>query len=303
MAFKRLPIFTGTTGLNNVVDPARVEYNPQSGVGDLVRGVNVKIGASGDLRMREGFLLKTILADCHSLYSDGVVCLFVADDDLYQLNKDYTKTGLRSGLTVNAKMRYVSVGGIIYYTNGYENGFVVGGVSYPWIAGTYTGYANIHKFSSPPVGKLLEVFSGRMYIAKDNTLWYSEPFAYSWFDLSKNFFMFSRPLRFIRAVEDGIYIGSDEGVDLLQGMGPQEFMLKNITTGIPVEGTDTTFNGSVLGKGIPGKVVSWTGSDGIWAGMGGGNAANLTTKKLVLPSANYGSSVVYNKYMYALLQE
>lgn len=303
MAYKDIPIFTGTSGLNNLVDPARVEYNPETGIGDLVRGVNVKIGPSGDLRMREGFTKKLSTTSAHSLYSDGNVCLFVDGDSLYALNKDYSKTGIRSSLTVNARMRYKSIAGVIYYTNGYENGFVVDRVSYPWVAGTYTGYANIHKFSSPPVGSLLEVYSGRMYIGKDSTLWYSEPFAYSWYDLSKNFFMFQERLRFIAAVDDAIYIGHEKGVDILFGTGPEQFTKKRITTGIPVEGTDCVCDGSVVGKGVPGKVVLWVGSDGIWAGMSGGNAANLTTKKLVLPSAKYGSTVVQDRYCYTLLEE
>lgn len=303
MPFKKVPIFTGTSGLNNLVDPARVEYDPRTGVGDLVRAVNVKIGPSGDIRLREGFVLRLSQTLSHSLWSDGVNCFFVSGDSLYRLNRDYSKTGIRSGLTVGKRMSFVSVAGVIYYTNGMECGFIVENTSYPWVAGTYTGYANIHKFSNPPVGSLLEVFSSRMYIADGSTLWFSEPFAYSWFDMSKNFIMFPDNIRFIKGVEDALYVGSDSGVDILFGMSPKQFMFKKVSFEAPVEGTDYKFDGSQLAKGVPGTCVSWVGKDGVWVGMSGGNAANLTTKKLVLPEARFGSCVVKDKYMYILLNE
>jgi predicted GIY-YIG superfamily endonuclease len=49
----------------------------------------------------------------------------------------------------------------------------------------------------------------------DNVLWYSEPFAYNWWDMARNFIPLSYHVRMVRSVRDGLYVGDEKGVYFL----------------------------------------------------------------------------------------
>lgn len=303
MAVKPINIFRGSTGLNNTVDLTKIKFNPDTGMTDLSLAFNVDIDNNGRVSRRSGFASTAVTNNVHSLWSNGKDCFFMTGQYLYRLEKDYTKTGLRSGMTVGARVSFVDGNFRTYYTNGFENGFIIENTSYVWSAEEYTGPTTTKVFSSPPVGTHLEIHSGRMFVTVNNLLYYSEPFAYSWFNLASNYIWMSKRFRMIRSVGDGLYIGTDNGVFFLSGKNPDEFDFTQITSNPPVEFTDILTDGSDILEGIPGKVVIWTGEDGIWIGASGGQAKNITKDKLTYPTALYGSAYIEDGRYVVLLQE
>lgn len=108
--------FKAFTGLNNKLRSERLEP------GALVSAMNVNISNDGQLARRSGRELK-LAASAHSLWSDGIICLFVDGTTLKRLNADYTATTVVE-LTSGDPMSYVSVNGRIYYGNGTDKGVI-----------------------------------------------------------------------------------------------------------------------------------------------------------------------------------
>lgn len=310
MAYKTIPFLRASNGLNNVVDPKRIAFDSEKGVVDLATAYNVDIDQSGRISRRPGLTLWDSW-DSKNIFCDGGDCLFTSGTSLYKLNHDQTRTGLRSGLTPDLKMYYVQVGTKIYYANGVELGYVYNNLSWIWSASTYVGPTTTVEYSGPPDGiTMLEVFKGRMYGAIGRDLFYSEPFSFGLFDLGKGFYRFSGDIRFIKAAygttdrdSDGLFVGTDYGVEFLEGDDPAKFSREQVSDSAPVIGTEVRCEGTKIGDGMPGKVVIWTAQNGIWVGGANGQAICVTRNRLKLPGALRGAAVYHDGKYIVLMQE
>jgi len=295
---KPVTLLKGTVGLNNIFDPLRIKDNYKSDMCELAEAYNVDIDSSGRVSRRKGWTITSITEDCHSIFCDGGDCLFVSGGSLYRLNKDYSRTGIRSGLSSGRRMSYCQVASDIYYTNGCENGYVRGDISYVWYAKPYVGPATTKIFNDPPLSTLIEAHSSRIYAAVRNGIEYSEPFSYGWFSSANNFIALRSTPSMLRSVVDGIYVGLDDSVIFLSGRNPTEFEY-NVVSNYPIlVGTDVKIDGKYLNKNVTGKCIMWTSKDGIYVGLPGGQIDNLTKDKLIYPSKNVGCAVCKdNKYI------
>jgi hypothetical protein len=308
--YKTIPFLRSSRGLNVVTDPVRIMFDPEKGIVDLATAYNVDIDSSGRISRRSGQTLKGNWNSRDS-FCEGGECLFVSGSSLYRLNADYTRTGVRSGLTSEERMWYVQVGNKIYYANGIERGYVVGGISYIWQKGIYYGPVTSRVFSNPPEHiTMLEVYKGRLYAVVDDVIWYSEPLNYGAFDLAANFIPAGSNVRFIKASygatdkeSDGLYVGTDKGVIFLEGDEPDKFSLEQVSDSPPVIGTAVRAESALTGDGKSGKEVIWTAQNGIWIGNANGSAICVTKDKLVFPSALNGAAVYHKGKYIVLLQE
>ena len=300
---KTIPVFRKALGLNNVSDPTRLKYDFESGATELAVAYNVDIDSSGRIAMRRGLTATSRTESSHSIFCDGGECLFICGTSLYRLNPDYSRTGVRSGMTAGNKCRYVQIAGRIYYSNQVEIGYVLNGVSYVWQAETYIGPTTHRRFSNPVVGKFLEFLSSRIYVSKDNILWYSEPFAYGWFDLASNFVPFGSIIRMVRSVKTGLYVGTEREVVFIGGAEPKQFTYEIVSNSPVVEGTDVKLSGAWFEDGkVTGQLAMWTAQDGIYVGMPDGQVRNITKEKIVYPGAFEGCAVIKNNKYVSLLK-
>jgi hypothetical protein len=299
---KPIPIIRGSLGLHTRLDPVRIPGDADSAVFYLAEAVDVWIDSSGRINRRKGTTATARTESSHSLFCDGGDCLFVSANALYRLNSDYTRTGIRSGITGWLRMWYAQVNDEIYYSNGKENGVYRNGASYTWVALPYVGPDTVKTFSSPPVGRHLQLYNGRLYMSQDNVIWYTEPFAYSWVDAARNYIeMPGKEIRMIRAVVDGLYVSTNTTQYFLQGPDPAEFSIKVVAQYPAVEGTDTLINGGWVGDGVAFKVAVWTSLTGICIGLPGGEFKNVTDRKIILPPTVTGAAgVIENKYISTL---
>jgi len=296
---KRITIFKKALGLNNAVDPTRIKHSFDSGETELATAFNVDIDVAGRVSMRRGLTATARTEASHSLFCDGGECLFISSTALYRLNADYSRTGVRSAMTSGARLRCTQVANKIYYTNGYQIGYVQDGTSYVWEASDYVGPTTHRRFSDPPVGSIVEFLSSRIYMAKDDVLWYSEPFAYGWFDLTRNFAQMGSRIRMVRSVKTGLYVGTDKEVIFVGGTDPSQFTYDVVSKSPAVEYTDVKIAGAKFADGSQaGQLAMWTAQDGIYVGMPDGNVMNVTRDKLIYPSSQLGCAVFKdNKYL------
>jgi hypothetical protein len=166
-------------GLNILVDPVRIAFDPDSGVQDLAVAYNVDHDRTGRVSRRKGFAQTDRTEDVHSLWCDGGECFFVSGTSLCVLGSDYTYKTIAT-VTAGARVSYLQFGKRAYWMNGFEKGYVEESVAYSWDKGAYVGPDTQREFSGPPIGTIIRYRAGRAYIVQGPVIWYSEPYSWSY---------------------------------------------------------------------------------------------------------------------------
>jgi len=296
---KSITIFKGSSGLNTKTDPARLRFNPKTGISDLAACKNIDIDDTGRPSRRAGYTATTRTEAWHSLFGCGAYALGVTGNALAVIEADMSKTKLRN-VTTGARMSYVrDVNGEkeqIFYANGYEKGRIVNKVSYTWPLITPTGpEATIKTLYEAPTGHILEIRNLRMFIAKDNFIYYSEPNTYHAYRLASNFFGFPSRIKMMVALDAGLLVSDSESLYFLQGEiapalreMPKQIKLAEYPA---VENTQAMIPSSRFGEGVPGVGVMFTTTAGICFCSSTGEFMNISERKLDIPSGISGASL------------
>ena len=293
---KPITIFKGTSGLNTVDDPARIQPSKSSLV-DVTEIINMTIDRSGRPIVRAG--LTTLQSgNFHSLFCDHGDCFVCQDNAIYAVANN-SLTGVRSNLTIGAKVDYAQSGDYTYYLNGYELGRIKDKVSYVWSKGTYTGPATTRELSGPPMGKHVEILSGRIFVSVANVLYWSELFNFDIFDQAKCFVQFNSEVLFIQSVDTGLFVSTRNNVYFLAptqdgGFAP---IIATPYPGIEWSNAKSNISPKELDIGIPGRVVAWNSPEGAILGLSDGNVINLNKNKIIYPenvSAGFGGFMGYH---------
>lgn len=144
----------------------------------------------------------------------------------------------------------------------------------------------------PPLGSIIKYYKGRIYIASNNVLYFTEPNMYYHINFSSNYIEFPDEIKEIMPVEDGIYIGSDK-LYYLSGNSPEDFkntIKENIKI---VKGSAVKFSGSFLNiDNIPiGYKWLVTSDLGIFVLTNQGLVINTTAKTFSPVRSDYASSI------------
>ncbi len=290
-------IFKGTTGLNTVDDPARI--NPtETGLIDVTEIINMTIDRSGRPMTRTG-LTELQSGNFHSLFCDRGDCFVVKDNALYSVGNDGLLVGIRSDLTSGAKLDYVQSGEYTYYTNGYEYGKIKDQVSYVWSKGTYTGPDTTKSFDGPPKGNHLEILSGRIFISVENVLYWSELFNFDVFNYASSFIQFNSKILFIQSIDTGLFVSTERNVYFLTPTQGFDFIPTIATPypGIEWSNASSTIAARELNFELSGRVVAWNSPEGAILGLSNGSIINLNKNKIIYPenvSSGFGNFMGYH---------
>lgn len=134
-----------------------------------------------------------------------------------------------------------------------------------------------------PAGDVLGLYKGRMYVAQNNYLWYSQPYEFGLFKQMENFLGFSSPVLTFAAVSDGIFLGTDEETSFLQGDDPAEFTRSTVTNYGTILGTEATIPNIYLRDEPAGESPIWMSKRGACVGFNGGGLKNLTGERYIPP--------------------
>jgi hypothetical protein len=281
-------------GINNVDSRIRLEPVPADSTNKefgffLQQANNMEIDNTYALSSRGGFTSIGLTGtNIHSLWSDGDTAFYVDGNSLYQFNYPVT-TGylIRSGLTVNALMSYAVFNNRIYYSNGYQIGYIKNSVNYDIVNPVLT-------FKQPlPPGEFIEYFKGCLMVAKENVLYISDPMC-DYYDIRNGYKQFSANINMVRSVDNGVYV-SYGGVYFMKGLGNDEFALFDAYPFSAIPHTDVLLNGSFLGGDEKDGVAMWTGEDGICYGNNNGEVTNLTEARYTFTPYSKGAALVREK--------
>lgn len=293
--------FDTCLGLNNVLDPVGELYNAQTKVWEAPVLLNVDITPQS-VQLRRGYSVVTAGA-FHSLWSNGNVGYVVKDSTLYEVKESGVLRSIKADMVAGQRVSFVSAGGTIYWCNGSQKGKIVGGEAQEWGGGTYPHPNSVRTMSDPPIGHLLEYHYGRIYIAVENVVYFTEGAGlYDFVCMADGHLPFyDSDIRMLRSMPDGLYVGTDHGVEFCSGPDPNKFTYTKVSFKPPVSGTDIIVDGKFVDPGMNGPVAMWTDSSGVVVGGHGGEVTNLTRKKVRLPASSRGVGLLYDNKYVALL--
>lgn len=157
-----------------------------------------------------------------------------------------------------------------------------------------------------PKGHLVAETHGRSWIAENNYLWFSDPYAYELFDLTDGYFYFPEKIRAIMPVEDGLWVASD-GLYYLNGANPIQ-MKQDLKEPIKiVPGSEVKIPGAYIFIDNTPIGYKWLvhSDKGIYVCFNQGVTLNMTSQNYEFPEAVSGASEFIqrdgiNKYLSVL---
>lgn len=297
-----------TKGLNTVIDNSEIDYNPAKGVEYLSEALDVQISDVGKIQRRPGYMKKEA-GDFHGGFNYLNLSLVVSGDSLYRVNPDYSTTLVKGGLTGDL-YDFVGVNEEVYYVNGSEIGIVDrDGAWKSWSFDQYVGPVTTKTFGQPPIGHLVTYHNSRMYVAVDNAVFYSEPFFYAAFDYARGFIPFASRIRLLKAVPDGLFVGTEHEIYFLKGTVPQEFAIERVADypALINRSSQNMIDGSDLlgGAAYTGPCVVIPTTKGICIGgrSASGYFNNISIDRIEYPSALYCSVLAEKERILILINE
>jgi hypothetical protein len=272
------------SGINNVVDEARLESH------QLVYANNIDISNAGKPSSRDGYIKKfTPSGSVHSMWGDDKMCFFVEDGTLYRLLEDYTASALRANVG-NYPMSFCEVNDNYYYTNPGVIGRISQGINFNFAVPT-----DEFRHAMPP-GQHIEYYNGRLYVARNETMWYSDVNYLEQTDRRFNHQKFENEITMMNAVSDGIWLCVGDihrkATYFMQGGTREDMALRAFANYGCLEGSDVKIeDGQKVGEGLTGQVVMWTSDQGICIGAAGGRFINVTDGKYNVSSRRFAAGL------------
>lgn len=197
---------------------------------------------------------------------------------------DVTHGGITVSLPTSTDPRVVEV--VVYCSNAngaqlYEAGRYAHGTATAVIAGDQNALQRplLTQFMGPaPAGQLTFYYRGRMYVARDNLLFFSSAFGLELFSPT-DFLAFPDVITIGAPVDDGFYVGMPTESVWISGVSPETFVQSSRQGWGAIPGTLVYYPfGRVSGEEEEIRAPMWLSAQGIVTGSPGGTLNNVTDK-------------------------
>jgi hypothetical protein len=267
-----------------VEDPSSVAVSEAAGVGGLDAG-------------KYGVAISFLRGDEESALSGAVWCDVAAGNGLsvaLPQPNEADVTGIRIYRTgANGDVLYRAVDAPLAISP-----YVVG-------AGPLGRQADTRFLARMPGGHIIRNWRGRLLVARGRNLLFSEPFRYGLFNPSENFVQFPHRIRMVQPVENGVFVGTQDGVVFLSGQTPGSWEQRKTGGEAPVAGTGMEIETSILGgdRDYGGAyAAAWLAGNGFVVGTSDGSLVQMQSKRIRLPdTSGAGAVVVFNRQLIATI--
>ena len=141
----------------------------------------------------------------------------------------------------------------------------------------------------PLAGQLVAHFNGRIYIARNDTVRFTEPLQPHLTRPSQGLYMFPDTVTLLAPSSDGVYVGHSRGVVFIAGDDPYAVEQITVSPYAPVPGAYTRVAGEKFGVPVD-ELPCWWGEDGVMVvGLPGGQLRQLTRDRLAVPKHTGGA--------------
>lgn len=292
----------GFRGINNVQDPDKLQPNRDDGTVFLTKADHTDITDDFRVARRSGSeSVYTGNATVHSMFATPELCLFVEGTALKSIDENFNTSVLLNSLIPNRRMSYVDIGGVIYFSNGFDKGYIMDGVAF-----AYTSPADTFKIQMP-AGHLLDYYNGRLYVASNNLLFVSDPYHLMQYDERTGIIPFEYRITTLKHVSDGLWVGTEKSIIFLAGGSPADFRYLDKANYGAVENSAVTTSASDVGMEADGDVVIMASTKGLCVCAAGGIFRCTTGDYYVLTDEVQRSSAFFkkeeDKHQYLLFNE
>ena len=145
-----------------------------------------------------------------------------------------------------------------------------------------------------PGGRFVRGYSGRLFVAAGDTLWFSEPLRPHLTAPRHNFIRFVGDIRIVEFVAGGVYVGDDRGVWWLAGEDPTKYVLSPVSDAVAVARSSVLVpmhRLGVLDSRAAADCAVWLSADGYMVGAPGGQVTALHPDRIRLAPQVAGQSV------------
>ena len=142
-----------------------------------------------------------------------------------------------------------------------------------------------------PAGEFVRGHAGRLYVARGDTVFFSEPLRPHLHDPRHNFIKFVGPIRFIEAVVGGVFVGDDRGVWFMPGNEPEQ--IRRVTAVRAIRRSSAIVSGAHFDKNITQsdqECAVWLSEEGYMLGRFTGDAVSLHPERVRVAAALEGRS-------------
>lgn len=145
-------------------------------------------------------------------------------------------------------------------------------------------------------GDFVRGFAGRLFVAREDVLWYSEPMRPHLMAGRSNFIMFQGRIRFFEVLEGGAYVADDEGVHWLAGDDPTKWVKKTASPVLGIRRSSVLVKGHVLPeRPTPDECAVWLSAEGYFMGTPSGSVTSLQPGRIRVDPASEGRSVLLTR--------
>ena len=309
-------------GMNTLADPA--SFDPKKG--QCVDICNCDLDDEHNAIRRDGFNLVVAgdVTSCWTSKDDMTYCVF--DEHICTFN-GLVVTALTTAFTVLAACEFEQVNDVVVFSDNEKIGIIDGATvtridkasdwvdvatletwvtsHYPADPANWNGTASNSNFEidafklATLAGKCLHHFGGTLYLAIDNFVYATKTHTIEQMDIRYNVVAgFADPVTMIHHVANGLFVGTEKAAYFLEGGGlivdeagkvQAGFSQQQVTPFGVIYGTDVSvYAGLIPQLQTAGMAVLWSSRMGIFAGLPGGVAINLSADKVTLPDVATG---------------
>lgn len=283
-------IYSKFSGLYNIDDTIQTWEERRDGIIRLKEAENVDIDNNFKLQRRSGFV-KKLSGNYKSVWSNDSIILAVKDKNLTLVDKSLSSESIIMSNVGDLDMVYVGrEDGVVYFTNGSIIGKIESNIA------SYLSTSSANYKQTMPAGYLIEIFNGRLYVAKivENKYYiiYSIAYGYEMVDERHDPFNIGDRITMLKAVSDGIWFSTLNYIYFAKGGTPTELSLEPIAPYGCREGAYySTQNINVAGELYKNAIILNT-DKGICVAGDGGIFKNLTESKYIMPPNHRGTGVI-----------
>ncbi len=142
-----------------------------------------------------------------------------------------------------------------------------------------------------PGGDFIRGHAGRIYVARGDTVFFSEPLRPHLHDPRHNFIKFVGPIRFIEAVVGGVFVADDRGVWFMPGNEPEQ--VRRVTSVRAIARSSVLVPGSHFNKELTQSdqdCAVWLSEEGYMLGRFTGDVVSLHPERVRVAAALEGRS-------------
>ncbi len=156
-----------------------------------------------------------------------------------------------------------------------------------------------------PGGQIIRLWRGRLLVARGKNLLISDPLNYGLFMPDTGFVQFPRRITMMQGVENGVFVGTADGVVFLSGQTPDTWDQRKTAGQAPVANTGREIDTSILGgeREYGGAYAAlWLAGNGFVVGTSDGSLVQVQAKRIRLPdTAGAGAVAVFNRQIIATI--